>query len=132
MTRALFICSGLLLWPMVAHAQLGFMTSTTGPGSIVDIEGTERDLEIGTSIDEGDVITTGANGYAMVFFAGDIEFDGAIVVRVDQNSRVVVRRGTDWRRPVDIHVTAGGSRRTSMPASTELTYYSVRLRVRCA
>ncbi|MCZ6652459.1 MAG: hypothetical protein O7D91_05460 [Planctomycetota bacterium] len=96
-----------------ADAQLGIITSTIGSGSVTYADGSAGDWRIGQPIGEGDRITTDADSYAMLFFVSglgvdDIDFEGTIVVEIDQNSIVEIRRGQGRRAPIDVYIVKGG------------------------
>ena len=96
-----------------ADAQLGIITSTIGSGSVTYPDGSAGDWRIGQPVGEGDRITTDADSYAMLFFvsglgAEDIEFEGTIVVEIDQDSIVEIRRGEGRRAPIDVYIIKGG------------------------
>lgn len=105
------------LWPIVStvDAQLGILTSAIGTGQLNRAHGSTAEWLIGETIEVADEITTDANSYAMIFFVSglggtDIEFEGTIVVEIDQGSVVKIRRGGGRRAPIDIHVTKGRAR----------------------
>ena len=96
-----------------ADAQWGIITSTIGSGSVTYADGSAGDWRIGQPIGEGDRITTDADSYAMLFFVSglgvdDIDFEGTIVVEIDQNSIVEIRRGQGRRAPIDVYIIKGG------------------------
>ena len=96
-----------------ADAQLGIITSTIGSGSVNYPDGSAGQWRIGQPVGEGDRITTDADSYAMLFFvsglgAEDIEFEGTIVVEIDQDSIIEIRRGQGRRAPIDIYIIKGG------------------------
>ncbi len=118
-TRSQFSLVVVLTIPVVgltvarADAQLGLITSTIGSGSVTYPDGSAGDWRIGQPVGEGDRITTDADSYAMLFFvsglgAEDIEFEGTIVVEVDQDSVVEIRRGEGRRAPIDVYIVKGG------------------------
>ncbi len=96
-----------------ADAQLGIITSTIGSGSVTYPDGSAGDWRIGQPVGEGHRITTDADSYAMLFFvsglgAEDIEFEGTIVVEIDQDSIIEIRRGEGRRAPIDVYIVRGG------------------------
>jgi hypothetical protein len=96
-----------------ADAQLGLINSTIGSGSVNYPDGSAGEWRIGQPIGEGDFIATDADSYAMLFFvsgvgAEDIEFEGTIVVEIDQDSIVEIRRGEGRRAPINIYIVKGG------------------------
>jgi len=104
---AAIVFCGLAASP--AFAQLGILTSTIGTGQIND---SSDDWLVGSSIEENDRIVTSADSFAMVFFVSglggaEIEFDGTIVVEIDQNTEILIRRGSGRRPPIDVHVIKG-------------------------
>ncbi len=96
-----------------ADAQLGIITSTIGSGSVTYADGSAGDWRIGQPVGEGDRIATDTDSYAMLFFVSglgveDIEFEGTIVVEIDQDSIIEIRRGRGRRAPIDVHIVKGG------------------------
>ncbi len=96
-----------------ADAQLGIITSTIGSGSVTYPDGSAGDWRIGQPVGEGNRIATDTDSYAMLFFvsglgAGDIEFEGTIVVEIDQDSIIEIRRGQGRRAPIDVYIVKGG------------------------
>ncbi len=96
-----------------ADAQLGIITSTIGSGSVSHPDGSAGDWRIGQPVGEGDRIETDADSYTMLFFVGglgaeDIEFEGTIVVEIDQDSIIEIRRGQGRRAPIDVYIIKGG------------------------
>jgi hypothetical protein len=84
-----------------------------GDGSLVDVDGESAPWRVGTPVEEGDRLVTPDGAYAMLFFVSgiggaEIEFDGVIVVEVDQNSEIEIRGKQRRRAPIDIHVVRGG------------------------
>ncbi len=96
-----------------ADAQLGIITSTIGSGSVTYADGSAGNWRIGQPVGEGDRIATDIDSYAMLFFVSglgveDIEFEGTIVVEIDQDSIIEIRRGQGRRAPIDVHIVKGG------------------------
>jgi len=96
-----------------ADAQLGIITSIIGSGSVTYPDGSAGEWRIGQPVGEGDRITTDADSYAMLFFVSglgveDIEFEGTIVVEIDQDSIIEIRRGQGRRAPIDVYIIKGG------------------------
>ena len=92
---------------------MGIITSTIGSGSVTYPDGSAGDWRIGQPIGEGDFIATDTDSYAMRFFvsglgAEDIEFEGTIVVEIDQDSIIEIRRGEGRRAPIDVYIVKGG------------------------
>lgn len=104
------ICLAGLAEPV--EAQLGILTSAIGTGHVVRADGGAAEWRIGQTLLQGDQVMTSADSYAMLFFvsglgAADIQFEGAIVVEIDQNTTVEIRRGSGRRAPIDVHVVQG-------------------------
>ncbi|MCG3137024.1 MAG: hypothetical protein HJJLKODD_00865 [Phycisphaerae bacterium] len=96
-----------------AFGQLGILTATVGEGQLMRTGGEQTAWRMGEYLNEGDTLRTGSGGYAMLFFVSglgseDIEFDGTIVVEVDQDTELQILRIREQRlRPIDIQVTRG-------------------------
>ena len=100
-----------MLTPNV-NAQLGIVTSVIGSGRITQSDGQVAQWRIGELVGEHDRIETDKDAFAMLFFvsglgAEDIGFRGTIVIEIDQNTEVELRRGTGRRPPIDVHVLRG-------------------------
>jgi hypothetical protein len=112
---AVWILSAVLQPAVAALAQVGQVTAVIGTGTIRDAAGHELPWAGGSPIEEDTEVSTAAGSYAMLFFvsglgAADVEFDGAIVVEVGQDTRLVVQSGPGRRSPIDIHVLQGSVR----------------------
>jgi len=95
-----------------AAGQMGILTAAVGSGRLTHEDDVEGGWRIGEPVEEGDRLVTDAGGYAMIFFvsglwAAEMQFEGTIVVDVDENTEVQIRRGRGLRAPIDIHVTKG-------------------------
>lgn len=94
------------------NAQLGIVTSVIGSGTITQPNGQTAPWRIGDLVGEHDRIETGKDAFAMLFFVGglgaeDIGFRGTIVIEIDQNTEVEIRRGTGRRPPINVYVLRG-------------------------
>ncbi len=98
--------------PPNVKAQLGIVTSVIGSGTITQSNGQAAQWRIGELVGEHDRIGTGKDAFAMLFFVGglgaeDIGFRGTIVIEIDQNTEVEIRRGAGRRPPINVYVLRG-------------------------
>ncbi len=114
-TLSLMVAVGLVILGTSAHSaygQMGILTAAIGSGQVASGDAAAADWHVGQSIHEGDRITTSAGAFAMLFFAGelgldDLNFSGTIVVEIDQDSTVEIRRGSGRRAPIIVYVIKG-------------------------
>ncbi len=114
-TLSLIVAFGLAVVGTSAHTafgQMGILTAVIGSGQVSPGDAPGTAWRVGQSIHEGNRITTDTGAFAMLFFASDLglddlNFSGTIVVEIDQDSTVEIRRGTGRRAPIIVYVIKG-------------------------
>ena len=116
-----------------AYAQMGILTAAIGSGQVASGHAASADWRVGQPIHEGDRITTNAGAFAMLFFASelgldDLNFSGTIVVEIDQDSTVEIRRGSGRRAPIMVYVIRGRVRAGEFDSGGQLMRAQRRVR----